>query len=192
MTKRFGGTAIGIALLTLLLVRAGAAQNAYSLTERTDAAERSRGAEWTATPETGAHSFSESGWTEGMASLLVLSPDGRFLLLGEPAESGLDVAGYRLFLVALERRQLVKLENLALGATFSPTSEYLFIETGPHPVLYNLQTHQAEPIVEIESGLENYPAWVADWSADEKELIIHQQQRFDILAEPRAWTLRLP
>ena len=179
--------ALGITLLAL----PGFAQEHYTLIEGTDAAEQSQSMEWSATAETGEQDLGWQAAHEGLETLLLLSPDGRFLLLGQPVESGLDVISYKLFLVSFEDKSVWRVAEMAVSGTFAPTSDYLFIATGPHPVLYNLATRKATPLTEIESGLENYPVWVSSWSADGKELVIHQQQRFDNAAEPRVWILRI-
>jgi hypothetical protein len=180
-------TALGILLLAL----PGIAQEHYALVEGTDAAEQSKSMEWSATAETGEQDLAWQAAHEGLETLLLLSPDARFLLLGQPVESGLDVVTYKLFLISFEDKSVWRVDEMALSGTFAPTSDYLFIATGPHPVLYNLATRKATAVTEIEAGLENYPVWVASWSADGKELVIRQQQRFDNAAEPRVWTLRL-
>jgi len=167
------------------------AQDAVTVTELDDAATRSQDEAWYATAETGEE---EIGWQAAQAGLefmLLFSPDGRFLVVGEPMETGLDVVAYQLFLVSLEEKRIDLLSELALGATFAPTSDYLLIATGPHPVLFNLATRRATELEEIDSGVENYPVWVADWSADGKEFTLNQQQRFDNSAEPRAWTVQI-
>lgn len=180
-------TALGILLLALPAL----GQERYTLIEGSDAAELSQSLEWSATAETGEQDLAWQAAHEGLETLLVLSPDARFLLLGQPVESGLDVMVYKLFLISFADSSVWRVAEMALSGTFAPTSDYLFIATGPHPVLYNLATRKATPLTEIESGLENYPVWVAAWSADGKELAIRQQQRFDSSAEPRSWTLRI-
>jgi len=178
---------MGITLLAL----SAAAQETYTLTKGTDAVEQSQSLEWSATAETGEQDLTWQAAHEGLETLLVLSPDARFLLLGQPVESGLDVVVYKVFLISFADKSVWRVAEMALAGTFAPTSDYLFIATGPHPVLYNLATRKATPLAEIESGLENYPVWVSSWSAEGKELVIRQQQRFDSAAEPRSWTLRI-
>jgi len=180
-------TALGILLLALPAL----GQERYTLIEGSDAAELSQSLEWSATAETGEQDLAWQAAHEGLETLLVLSPDARFLLLGQPVESGLDVMVYKLFLISFADSSVWRVAEMALSGTFAPTSDYLFFATGPHPVLYNVATRKATALTEIESGLENYPVWVSSWSADSKELVIRQQQRFDSAAEPRAWTLRI-
>ncbi|MFQ5817491.1 MAG: hypothetical protein ACE5H2_05985 [Terriglobia bacterium] len=103
----------------------------------------------------------------------------------------MDVVSYKLFLLSLADKNVQLLAGLANRGTLSPTSDYAFVETGPHPLLYNLVTRQAMPLTGIDSGLENDPVWAGSWSADGNELAINQQQAFDSAAEPRSWTLRI-
>jgi len=180
-------TALGILLLAL----PGFGQERYTLIEDSDAVEKSNSMEWSATAETGEQDLAWQAAHEGLETLLVLSPDARFLLLGQTVESGLDVMVRKLFLISFADSSVWRVDEMALSGTFAPTSDYLFIATGPHPVLYNLATRKATPLTGIESGLENYPVWVSTWSADGKELVIRQQQRVDSAAEPRSWTLRI-
>ena len=191
MLKRFSFLPI-LLIGALLGSLAVSAQESIAVSERADADQRREAATWGETAETGQKDLAASSRQDGLASLLVLSPDHRFLLLGEPAESGLDVMTYRLFLVSLADWTVRPLVDLALEGTFSPASNYLFLSTGPHPVLFNLKTFEAHTLEAIPSGLENYPVWVSSWSADGRELILHQQQRFDTAEEPRAWTVRIP
>lgn len=178
---------MGITLLAL----PGFGQERYTLIEDSDAVEKSKTMEWSATAETGEQDLAWQAAHEGLETLLVLSPDTRFLLLGQPVESGLDVVAYKLFPISFTDKSVWRVAEVALSGTFAPTSDYLFISTGPHPILYNLATRKATPLTEIESGLENYPVWVSSWSADGKELVIRQQQRFDSAAEPMSWTLHI-
>lgn len=167
------------------------AQDAVTVTELDAAATNSQDEAWYATAETGQE---EIGWQAAQAGLefmLLFSPDGHFLVVGEPMETGLDVVAYQLFLVSLEEKRIDLLSELALGATFAPTSDYILIATGPHPVLFNIATRTTTELEPIDSGVENYPVWVANWSADGKEFTLHQQQRFDSPAEPGAWTVRI-
>jgi hypothetical protein len=183
------------ASILLLAIFAGlataAAQETVTVSERADAEERFQAASWGRTADTGQKDLAVGARSQGLASLLVLSPDRRFLLLGEPDERGLDVMTYRLFLVSLADWSVRPLVELALEGTFSPTSDSLFLATGPHPVLFNLKSFEARELEAIPSGLENYPVWVSSWSGDGRELIVHQQQRFDSAEEPRAWTVRI-
>lgn len=184
-------TASVVALSLCLAALTARAQETITVTELPDAAQRAGSEEFLATAETGEQ---EVGWQaaqHGLELLLLFSPDSRFLLIGQPTDSGLDVAAYQLFLVSLLDKNLAQVSDMALGATFAPTSDYLFIATGPHPVLYNLVTRKATTLEQIDSGVENYPVWVSSWSADGKELVINQQQRFDSPAEPRSWKVRI-
>jgi hypothetical protein len=185
--KHLLAATMGITLLAL----PGFGQERYTLIEDSDAVEKSKTMEWSATAETGEQDLAWQAAHEGLETLLVLSPDTRFLLLGQPVESGLDVVAYKLFPISFTDKSVWRVAEVALSGTFAPTSDYLFISTGPHPILYNLATRKATPLTEIESGLENYPVWVSSWSADGKELVIRQQQRFDSAAEPRSCTLRI-
>lgn len=177
--------------LLLFLATPLFSQDLVTVTELDDVAERSQTEEWYATADTGEEEIGWQAAQQGLEFLLVFSPDARFLVLGEPAESGLDVVAYRLFLVWLDTKRIEFLSDLALSATFAPTSDYLLIATGPHPVLYNLATRKATDLEQIDSGVENYPVWVSDWSADGKQLTLNQQQRFDNSAEPRAWIVQI-
>jgi hypothetical protein len=185
--KHLLAATMGITLLAL----PGFGQERYTLIEDSDAVEKSKTMEWSATAETGEQDLAWQAAHEGLETLLVLSPDTRFLLLGQPVESGLDVVAYKLFPISFTDKSVWRVAEVALSGTFAPTSDYLFISTGPHPILYNLATRKATPLTEIESGLENYPVWVSSWSADGKELVIRQQQRFDSAAEPMSWTLHI-
>jgi len=189
---RFPSLLLLAGLSALLASAPAAAQVGIRVSERSDAEQRFQASHWGQTADTGQKDLAAEGRLDGLESLLVLSPDRRFLLLGEPAERGLDVMTYRLFLVSLGDWTLRPLAELALEGTFSPASDYLFLSTGPHPVLFNLKTFQAHELEAIPSGLENYPVWVSSWSADGRELILHQQQRFDSAEEPRAWTVQIP
>jgi len=191
MPKRIPSRFLLLAALLASSSAAAGAQETVTVSERADAEERYQSSSWGRTADTGQKDLAASGRAEGLQSLLVLSPDRRFLLLGEPDESGLDVVTYRLFLVSLADWSVRPLAELALEGTFSPASNFLFISTGPHPVLLNLKTFRAHELEAIPSGLENYPVWVSSWSADGRELILHQQQRFDTAEEPRAWTVRI-
>jgi WD40 repeat protein len=191
LRTRSGKTTIFLGALLLLFPSPFLAQDLITVTELDDAVARSQTEEWYGTAETGEE---EVGWQaarHGLEFLLLFSPDSRFLVFGEPVDTGLDVVSYRLFLVSLEIKRIEFLSDMALGATFAPTSDYLLISTGPNPALYNLATRKATPITQIKSGVENYPVWVSAWSADGKVLTLYQQQRFDNSAEPRAWTLQI-
>jgi hypothetical protein len=178
-------------LLVLPLAVTALAQDTLIVGELPDAAEQSKEMEWQATAETGQEEIGWQAAQQGLDILLVFSPDSRFLLVGQPVDTGLDVVAYELYLVSLSDKSVELLSELALGAMFAPTSDYLLIATGPHPVLYNLATRKATPITQIDSGVENYPVWVSAWSADGKELVLHQQQRFDSPDEPRAWKVQI-
>lgn len=191
MLRRIPSRFLLLALLPAFFGAAAGAQETVTVSERADANERYQSSSWGQTADTGQKDLASGSRTDGLQSLLVLSPDRRFLLLGEPDESGLDVMTYRLFLVSLADLSVRPLAELALEGTFSPASNYLFLSTGPHPVLFNLKTFQAHELEAIPSGLENYPVWVSSWSADGRELIVHQQQRFDSAEEARAWTIKL-
>jgi len=191
MLRRIPSRFLLVALLLTFFGAAAGAQETVTVSERADAIERYQSSSWGQTADTGQKDLAAGSRTDGLQSLLVLSPDRRFLLLGEPDESGLDVMTYRLFLVSLTNWSVRPLAELALEGTFSPASNYLFLATGPHPVLFNLKTFQAHELEAIPSGLENYPVWVSSWSADGRELIVHQQQRFDSAEEARAWTIRI-
>lgn len=178
-------------LLLLFLATPLLPQDQVTISELDDVAERSQTEEWYAAAETGEEEIGWQAAQQGLEFLLVFSPDSQFLLVGQPVETGLDVVAYRLFLVSLETKRIDFLSDLALGATFAPTSDYLLIATGPHPVLYNLATRKATELDQINSGVENYPVWVSAWSVDGKELTLNQQQRFDNPAEPRAWIVQI-
>lgn len=191
MLKRF--TFLPFLLMGALLGSlAASAQEPITVSERDDADQRREALSWGETAKTGQKDLAAGSRQDALASLLVLSPDHRFLLLGEPAESGLDVMTYRLYLISLADWSVQPLVELALEGMFSPSSDYLFLSTGPHPVLFNLKTYDGHELETIPSGLENYPVWVSSWSADGRELILHQQQRFDSAEKPRAWTVRIP
>jgi hypothetical protein len=153
--------------------------------ELEDAAARSASKDWLDHAETGQRVI------EGLDFLLIISPDSKWILLGESMEDGLDVITYKLFLISTTNPQLVSLTDEAVGATFSPTSEHLFVATGPNPVIYDLAIMHGVVLANISSGLENYPCWISQWSEDGAELIIHQQLRFDERSSPRAWRVKL-
>jgi len=152
----------------------------YEVEELEDAAERMASGDWIANPETGEMVFEE------LSFLMTISPDQRWILLGAQVH-GLDVQTYKLFLVSTENPQLITLVDQALGAVFSPTSEHLFVSTGPNPIIFDLASMRGVVLIDISSGLEHYPCWVVEWSEDGAELIIHQQARFDAPSSPKAW-----
>lgn len=162
----------------------------FDVVEFEDALERSATEKWLDQAETGQRVV------EGLDFLLVISPDEQWILLGQPieeeeGEEGLDVVTYKLFIVSTANPQLISLVDQALYATFSPTSDYLFVATGPNPIVYDLEDMRGVVLTAIRSGLENYPCWVSQWSNDGKVLIIHQQFRFDDSSNPRAWRVKL-
>lgn len=188
-------------IASLVLPAAGLAQDrlelvGFDVVEFEDALERSAAEDWLEHAETGQRVI------EGLDFLLVISPDSKWILLGQPIEAGegdggeegeggLDVVTYRLFIVSTANPQLISLLDQAVGATFSPTSDYLFVATGPNPIVYDLEDMRGVVLTAIRSGLENYPCWVSQWSKDGKVLIIHQQFRFDDSSNPRAWRVKL-
>jgi len=162
----------------------------FDVVELEDALERSATEKWLDQAETGQRVV------EGLDFLLVISHDEQWILLGQPieeeeGEEGLDVVTYKLFIVSTANPQLISLVDQALYATFSPTSDYLFVATGPNPIVYDLEDMRGVVLTAIRSGLENYPCWVSQWSNDGKVLIIHQQFRFDDSSAPRAWRVEL-
>ncbi|MBA7617274.1 hypothetical protein ES703_24588 [subsurface metagenome] len=176
-------------IASLVLPAAGLADRlelvGFDVVEFEDALERSASEKWLEHAETGQRVI------EGLDFLLVISPDSRWILLGQPIEDGLDVITYKLFLISTANPQLISLLDQAVGATFSPTSDYLFVATGPNPIVYDLEDMRGVVLTAIRSGLENYPCWVSQWSKDGKVLIIHQQFRFDDSSNPRAWRVEL-
>jgi hypothetical protein len=152
--------------------------------ELEDAAARSASKDWLDHAETGQRVI------QGLDFLLIISPDSKWILFGQPVD-GLDVVTYKLFLISTANPQLISLTDQALGATFSPTSEHLFVATGPNPVIYDLAIMHGVVLTSISSGLENYPSWVSQWSEDGAELIVYQQLRFDDRSSPRAWRVKL-
>jgi|GEM_PF-5725019 len=177
-------------LVFFALPAAGLAQDrlelvGFDVVEFEDALERSAAEDWLEHAETGQRVI------EGLDFLLVISPDSRWILLGQPIEDGLDVITYKLFLISTANPQLISLLDQAVGATFSPTSDYLFVATGPNPIVYDLEDMRGVVLTAIRSGLENHPCWVSQWSKDGKVLIIHQQFSFDDSSNPRAWRVKL-
>ncbi|TKJ42945.1 hypothetical protein CEE36_05510 [candidate division TA06 bacterium B3_TA06] len=185
-------------LASLMLPAAGFAQDrlelvGFDVVELEDALERSATENWLEHAETGQRVV------EGLDFLLVISPDSKWILLGQPieeeegeeGEGGLDVVTYKLFIVSTADPQLIALVDQALYATFSPTSDYLFVATVPNPIVYDLEDMRGVVLTAIRSGLENYPCWVSQWSKDGKVLIIHQQFSFDDSSNPRAWRVEL-
>jgi hypothetical protein len=159
-----------------------------------DAKARSATEKWLEHAETGQRVI------EGLDFLLVISPDSKWILFGQPMEAGEggeggeegeDVVTYRLFIMSTANPKLVSLTGKALSATFSPTSDYLFVSTWPNPVVYDLEDMRGVALVQIRSGLENHPCWVSQWSHDGEVLIIHQQFSFDDSSAPRAWRVKL-
>ena len=145
----------------------------------------------TVDPETWFEEYDSGARTvEGLDFLCVISPDECWMLLGKPVE-GLDVITYELYILSTEDFNVRILTKQACYAFFSPTSEYLFVATGPSPIIFDLARNSGTVLMNIQSGLENYPVWVSEWSADGKELIVHQQKRFDDSSEPRAWKITL-
>ncbi|NLI99402.1 hypothetical protein GX441_12205 [bacterium] len=127
---------------------------------------------------------------ENLDFYLVVSPDQRWIIMGKPVE-GLDVVTYKLYLISIYDANLRLISEQALGATFSPTSDFIFIPSGMNPMLYDLKKHKGLVISNISSGLENYPSWVSEWSEDGLELVIRQQLRFDDSSSKRAWRITL-
>lgn len=144
------------------------------------------------TPVTGAlpadwRTLARTGQQPGAASpgkTEWLSPDGRHRATLSSVGGGLDVECYR---VELDGKLVA---DNALEATFSPDSRFLFVATGPHPVVWDIARKEALRLA-IPSGLENLPVWVHSWSADGLTLVLHQQQRFDDSANPVKWTVKL-
>lgn len=156
-----------------------------------DAKARSATEKWLEHAETGQRVI------ESLDFLLVISPDSKWILFGQPMEAGEEGEGgegvvtYRLFIMSTANPKLVSLTGKALSATFSPTSDYLFVSTWPNPVVYDLEDMRGVALVQIRSGLENHPCWVSQWSHDGEVLIIHQQFSFDDRSAPRAWRVKL-
>jgi len=160
----------------------------FDVVELEDARERSASVNWLEHAETGQRVI------EGLDFLLVISPDSKWILYGQPIEGdkeGLDVVTYRLFIMSTANPQLIVLVDQALSATFSPTSDYLFVTTGPNPIVYDLEDMRGVVLTQIRSGLENHPCWVSQWSNDGEVLIVHQQFSFDDSSNPRAWRVKL-
>ncbi len=179
-------------LKTALLLAAGIilspvvlpAQEPFEVVELDSATVDSMAESWYEQAETGQKTMGELDF------YLVVSPDQRWMVMGRPVE-GLDVVTYKLYLISIYDANLRLISEQALGVTFSPTSDYLFVVQGPNPLLYDLERHAGVVIKNISSGLENYPCWVSNWSRDGKELIVRQQLRFDDAGQPRAWRLTI-
>lgn len=184
--------------ILMILVSPGFSQERLELVmfeveELEDAKARSASDNWLDQAETGERVI------EGLDFLLVISPDAGWMLFGQPieegegegGEEGLDVVTYRLFIMSTVNPKLVSLTDKAFSATFSPASDYLFVSTGPNPVVYDLEDMRGVALTNIRSGLENYPCWVSQWSNDGEVLIIHQQFSFDDSSAPRAWRVKL-
>jgi hypothetical protein len=186
-------------LASLTLPAAGLAQGrlelvGFDVVEFEDARERSATEKWLEHAETGQRVI------EGLDFLLVISPDSKWILYGQPIEEeegeegeegGLDVVTYKLFIVSTADPRLIALVDKALSATFSPTSDYLFVSTVPNPVVYDLEDMRGVALTSIRSGIEDHPCWVSQWSNDGEVLIVHQQFRFDDPSAPRAWRVKL-
>jgi len=162
----------------------------FDVVELEDAQERSASEKWLEHAETGQRVI------EGLDFLLVLSPDEQWILFGQPieeeeGEGGEHIVTYRLFIMSTANPKLVSLTGKALSATFSPTSDYLFVSTVPNPVVYDLEDMRGVAITQIRSGLENHPCWVSQWSNDGEVLIVHQQFSFDDSSNACAWRVKL-
>ncbi|MBD3286347.1 hypothetical protein GF359_07325 [candidate division WOR-3 bacterium] len=174
------------AAVLMLAVLIGASLSAepmdMELTELDDTAERASLKAWFEHAETGARLVPDLGF------LMVISPDERWILFGEPTGE-LDVETYRLYVLSTTDFMMRTICEQALDATFSPCSRFLFVPTGPHPVIFELAKGTGTALGNIESGLESSPVWVSEWSEDGTEMVIHQQARFDDASEPRAWKI---
>lgn len=185
-------------LVFFALSAAGLAQDrlelvGFDVVELEDAKTRRTSDNWLDRAETGQRVI------EGLDFLLVISPDAGWILYGQPVEEGegeggeegLDVVTYRLFIMSTANPRLVSLTDKALSATFSPTSDYLFVSTGPNPVVYDLEDMRGVALTSIRSGIEDHPCWASQWSNDGEVLIIHQQFSFDDSSASRAWRVKL-
>lgn len=166
---------------------AGLAEMPFDIEELPDAAQRCSSPSWFDHVETGQRVI----YGEKTDLVITVSPDERWMLFASPTEGGLDVVTYSLYLLSTDDFKIRLVSREALEGVFSPASNYVFIATGPNPVVYDLEKQVGYAISDISSGLENYPCWVAEWSGDGKELVIYQQLRFDDSASPRAWKLTL-
>ncbi|MEA3312021.1 MAG: hypothetical protein U9Q76_07360, partial [candidate division WOR-3 bacterium] len=95
----------------------------FDVVEFEDAQERSASDNWLE------HAETDQRVIEGLDFLLVISPDSKWILFGQPMEAGEEGEGvvtYRLFIMSTANPKLVSLTGKALSATFSPTSDYLF------------------------------------------------------------------
>ncbi|MBN2381049.1 hypothetical protein JXM67_14725 [candidate division WOR-3 bacterium] len=154
------------------------------LVELSDASERASSPGWLDHANTGARTVPDLDFH------MVISPDQRWILFGDPVE-GLDVETYKLYVLSVSDFKMRTVAAQVVDAVFSPDSRFLFVATGPNPIIFDLAKDVGTVLVNIESGLENYPVWVSEWSQDGTELVIYQQARFDELAEPRAWKVTL-
>ena len=136
-------------------------------------------ADWRSLPKTG-QKLADA--TPGKS--VWVSADGHHRATLTSTPGGLDVECYK---VDLDGQHLA---DQALEVTFSPDSRFLFVSTGPHPLVVDLKTGQKHQLA-IDSGLENLPVWVHTWSADGATLTLHQQQRFDDSSHPEEWTVHL-
>jgi len=103
-------------LASLVLPAAGLADRlelvGFDVVEFEDALERSASEKWLEHAETGQRVI------EGLDFLLVISPDSKWMLLGQPIEAGegeggLDVVTYRLFIMSTTNPQLISLVDQA-------------------------------------------------------------------------------
>jgi len=181
-----GFSVVGFALLGMLLLGSTLAQGPMKvdLEELEDAAERAASDDWITRAETGTRIVPDLDF------LMVISPDESWILFGEPVD-GLDVETYKLYILSTADFTMRTISEQALDAVFSHDSKYLFVATGPHPIIFDLKKGSGTVLVNIESGLENYPVWLSQWSEDGSELVIHQQARFDDASEPRAWKVNI-
>jgi hypothetical protein len=129
--------------------------------------------------------------TELSSAHMKISPDGRWMLFARPFDSGLDIMTNELSLVFIPNLKTYSICEMALEAFFSPQSDYLFICTGPCPVIFDLSELTGTAIAAIPSGLESNPCWVHDWSADGKTIMLHQQASFGDVSNPRGWRIVL-
>lgn len=159
----------------------------FDIEQLADAAERSSSTSWFEHAETGQRVI----YGEQTDIIITVSPDERWILFASPTEGGLDVVTYSLYLLSTGDFKMRLVSKEALEGVFSPASNYLFIATGPSPIVYDLEKQVGYTMTEILSGLENHPCWVAQWSQDGKELLLHQQLRFDDAASPRAWKITM-
>lgn len=177
---------IAMILLIPVIIHAQLGLVRLQVTQLDDAEERMLSEAWLDWAETGEQII------QGLEVMTVVSPDGNWVLFGKPNQGGLDVVTYHLYLLSLDDFNIRDLADEAMGVSFSPASNYLFIATGPNPVVFDLANNYGIIITDIRSGFENYPVWVSEWSPDGKELVVHQQQRFDERTNPEAWRVMLP